>query len=159
MPDAERLPPVHPYLVIRLRPGFFIREPVQPGLPVALYETIVRRRARELMRQAAVVLSRNIVARPGTGVYHITPETLKDDGAFHGVVVTGETGHPTGVFRIKSGTITVTSSSVERISGSFQMQAEGFLAADMDNETRTVTVSGSFSATPSAPSAPLTLKQ
>lgn len=57
MPDAERLPPVHPYLVVRLRPGFFIREPVQPGLPVALYETIVRRRARELMRQAAVVLS------------------------------------------------------------------------------------------------------
>jgi hypothetical protein len=109
--------------------------------------------------EAAVVLSRNAVARPGTGVYHITPETMKDDGAFHGVVVTGESSHPTGVFRIKSGTITVTSSSVERISGSFEMQAEGFLAADMDNETRTVTVSGSFSATPSAPAAPLTLRQ
>ncbi|HEU5153175.1 MAG TPA: hypothetical protein VFU03_00435 [Gemmatimonadales bacterium] len=109
--------------------------------------------------EAAVVLSRNVVARPGTGVYHITPETMKDDGAFHGVVVTGEPSHPTGVFRIKSGMITVTSSSVERMSGTFEMQAEGFLATDMDNETRTVTVSGSFSATPSAPSAPLTLKQ
>jgi hypothetical protein len=109
--------------------------------------------------EAAVVLTRNIVARPGTGVYKITPETIEDVGAFHGVVVTGETSHPTGVFRIKSGTITITSSSVERISGSFEMQAEGFLAEDMDDEARTVTVSGTFSATPSAPTVPLTLRQ
>jgi hypothetical protein len=108
---------------------------------------------------AALVLSRADVARPGTGVYHLTPTTARDDGAFHGLVITGVPGKPTGVFRIKSGTLTVTSSSVERITGSFEMQAEGFLAEDMDNESRTVTVSGSFSASPSTPAVPLTLKQ
>jgi hypothetical protein len=108
---------------------------------------------------AAIVLSRGDVARPGTGVYHLTPATARDDGAFHGVVITGVPSKPTGVFRIKSGTVTITSSSLERITGSFEMQAEGFLAQDMDDETRTVTVSGTFSASPSAPTVPLTLKQ
>ncbi len=108
---------------------------------------------------AAIVLSRGDVARPGTGVYHITPATARDDAAFHGVVITGVPSKPTGVFRIKSGTLTITSSSVERITGSFEMQAEGFLAQDMDNETRTVTVSGTFSASPSVPAVPITLKQ
>ena len=108
--------------------------------------------------EAALALSRNIVARPGTGVYHITPETIKDDGAFHGVVVTGEPSHPTGVpdqERYDHGHFLIGGADLRE----FEMQAEGFLAEDMDNETRTVTVSGSFSATPSAPTAPLTLRQ
>ena len=105
----------------------------------------------------AVVLSLSKAPRPSNGVYRITALGSNDDGQFHGLVITGATAQPTGVFRIKSGTLTVTASSAERMSGTFELQAEGFLARDVEMEDRTVTVSGTFSAVRSTPAPNLTM--
>ncbi len=106
--------------------------------------------------QGAIVLTRNGGGRPGVGFYRVT-SSVTQSGEFHGLVVTGSPSHPTGVFRVERGTLSVTASSVERISGTFEFQATGFLAADPDREGERVTVSGSFTATPGGQVTALTL--
>jgi hypothetical protein len=106
--------------------------------------------------QGAIVLARNGGGRPGVGIYRVTPSVTRA-GEFHGLVVTGSPSHPAGVFRVERGTMSVTASSAERISGTFEFQATGFLAADPAREDRRVTVSGSFTATPGGQVTALTL--
>ncbi len=106
--------------------------------------------------QGAIVLTRNGGGRPGVGIYRVTPSVTRT-GEFHGLVVTGSPSHPTGVFRVERGTMSVTASSAERISGTFEFQATGFLAADPAREDRRVTVSGSFTATPGGEVTALTI--
>ena len=95
--------------------------------------------------QGAIVLSRAGGGRPGVGIYDV-----QEDGSgseFHGLVVTGAPSHPTGVFRVSRGTLTITSSTPERITGIFEMHAIGFLAETIDIENREANTSGRFSAT------------
>jgi hypothetical protein len=96
--------------------------------------------------QGAVALSR-VGAVPAVGVYPVSPAGMERSGDFSGLVVTGSPTHPTGVFHATSGTVTITRSSADRISGTFELHATGMLAASPEDESRDVVVSGSFFAT------------
>ncbi|MEO8636936.1 MAG: hypothetical protein ABI587_16805 [Gemmatimonadales bacterium] len=93
--------------------------------------------------QGAVVLSRGGPIQPEPGSYRVS--VTGDE--FHGLVVTGSPSHPTGVFHVVNGTITITSSTPERIAGTFALHAVGFMAVDPDRDAQEITVSGSFLAT------------
>ncbi len=93
--------------------------------------------------QGAIVLTRAGAAQPGAGIYRVSERNEE----FHGLVVTGSPSHPTGVFRVQRGSVTVTSSTPDRLAGTFALHAVGFLAADPARDDREVTVSGSFLAT------------
>jgi hypothetical protein len=95
----------------------------------------------------ALVLTRWDGQRPGPGSYPISAEPTAD--GVQVLVVTGAPGHPDGVFRPRGGTLTITSSSWNRITGRFEMNAEGYPASAAEREDRTVTIRGSFNATAS----------
>jgi hypothetical protein len=98
--------------------------------------------------QGAIVLTRRGSARPAVGVYPVSQSWAAANEDFHGLMVTGSPEHPTGVFRAEGGSVTITSSTAERISGTFELFGTGFLATDPEDESRELVVSGSFSATP-----------
>jgi hypothetical protein len=95
----------------------------------------------------AVVFTRWDGKRPGAGTYEITDEPAT--GGIQALVVTGSPARPTGVFRARQGSLTITTSGVRRLSARFQMEAVGFLAAEPEREDREVSVKGSFTASPS----------
>ena len=94
-------------------------------------------------------------ARPEVGVYQIGGGR---PGAVSALVATGSMSQPSGVFHGVSGTLTVSRSESDRISGSFQIAAEGFLAEGRAADNRQVWVTGSFVARPSSTSTPVTLR-
>ena len=95
----------------------------------------------------AVIFTRWSGRRPSPGIYEITAEpTLQ---GIQALVVTGSTARPTGVFRAQRGTVTITSSADQWMSGRFEMEAVGFLASEPDREDRGLTVKGTFTASPS----------
>lgn len=63
------------------------------------------------------------------------------------LVMTGSATEPTGVFRGQSGSLVITSVSDSAIRGSFRIDAAGYLTDELEVEDRTVSVSGSFTAT------------
>ena len=65
---------------------------------------------------------------------------------FHALVSLGSAGNPVGAFRGMSGTVTITQSSPDRIVGRYELHAVGFMATDMNDEEREITVRGSFAA-------------
>ncbi len=94
----------------------------------------------------AVLFTRWDGSRPGAGTYEVTPEPSA--GGIQALVVTGSPTRPTGVFRARQGSLTITSSRVGRISARFQMDAVGFLASEPEREDRELSVKGSFTASP-----------
>jgi hypothetical protein len=58
----------------------------------------------------------------------------------------GSAEHPVGWFHGESGWVTVTKSATGHLSGEFEIQARGFMSANLDDENRWVTVRGSFDA-------------
>lgn len=69
------------------------------------------------------------------------------DTASHGfraMYVAGSAERPTGLFRAERGTLDITASSAERISGHFSFTGAGFLASDPSDEGSEVKVSGAF---------------
>jgi hypothetical protein len=95
----------------------------------------------------AVVLTRWDGTRPWAGEYRVTEDSTED--GIQALVVTGSIQRPTGVFRAKSGTVAITSSSLRHMAGRFEMHAVGFLAAEPEREDRDLRVRGSFTASPS----------
>lgn len=96
--------------------------------------------------QGAIVLTRG-GNRPEPGVYRVSSSWSQSSVDFHGLVVTGSPSQPTGVFHARSGSVTITSSTPERVTGTFELHGVGFLASSPDNEDRELVVTGSFSAT------------
>ncbi len=97
-------------------------------------------------KDGAVVLTRWDGGQPWAGHYRITDEPT-DDG-IQALVVTGSIERPTGVFRAHHGTVSITSSSLRRMAGHFELEAAGFLAAEPNREDRELRVRGSFTANP-----------
>lgn len=95
--------------------------------------------------QGAIVLTRG-GSRPEAGVYPVSSNWSERGSDFHGLVVTGSPSKPTGVFHARSGSVTITSSTADRISGTFELHGTGFLADSPENEDRELVVTGSFSA-------------
>jgi hypothetical protein len=76
---------------------------------------------------------------------------ISDDASGAGVralVMTGPATEPTGVFRGQSGSLVITSGSDSAIRGRFRIEAAGYITEELEVEDRTVSVSGSFIATP-----------
>jgi hypothetical protein len=86
-------------------------------------------------------------ALPQPGRYPIRltwPEEGDNTRIFHACFIAGTPEHPVGGFHGESGWVTITRVEGKRISGEFELQARGMLAANMDNENQWVTVRGSF---------------
>jgi hypothetical protein len=66
---------------------------------------------------------------------------------FRATYVAGSAERPTGLFRAKRGTLEITGSSVEHISGHFSFTGGGFLASDPSDEGSEVKITGAFMAT------------
>lgn len=81
--------------------------------------------------------------RPEPGVYD-----LALDSPIQALIVTGSPSRPTGAFYARGGTLTITSSRADFISGHFEIDAVGYEAADPANEDRPLTVRGVFTASP-----------
>ncbi|HEY7634879.1 MAG TPA: hypothetical protein VH763_05020 [Gemmatimonadales bacterium] len=81
--------------------------------------------------------------QPGPGVYRLSTDPSR---GIHALVLTGSPDRPTGVFRARGGELTITGSRGDRIEGSFQLDAIGFEAANPNDETRELSVHGTFRA-------------
>lgn len=106
--------------------------------------------------RGTILLSRSGAERPGTGVYRIRDLADAMPGDFHGVLSTGGTNQPSGVFHARSGSVTITASSEERITGTFELRGIGFLANAPSEDEKEVLISGSFSATANGTTVTLT---
>lgn len=108
--------------------------------------------------QNGILLSRDGTTRPAAGVYRVRDLASAGVDEFHGVISTGGRNQPSGVFHARAGNVTITSSTAERLTGTFELQGIGFLAAAPDDEGREVLVSGSFSATATGINLTLTVR-
>ncbi len=106
----------------------------------------------------AILLSRIGTERPAPGVYRVRDVALAGPEEFHGVISTGGPSQAQGVFHARSGNVTITSSTAERLTGTFELQGIGFLADRLEDEGREVLVSGSFSATAAGITQTLTVR-
>jgi hypothetical protein len=91
----------------------------------------------------AVVFTWADGTRPEPGVYPVSEAAA---AGIRALVVTGPSTRPTGAFRARAGTLTITRSSGDAIEGRFELEAVGFQAADPENEERGLVVRGAFSA-------------
>jgi len=96
--------------------------------------------------QGAVVFTRWDGSLLAPGTYAITSEPSGD--GVQALVVTGSPTRPTGVFRARQGSMTITASGVRGISARFRMDAVGFIASEPEREDRELSVTGSFTASP-----------
>jgi hypothetical protein len=87
------------------------------------------------MTGAPLGVGRYRISDPGTGAAELLA-----------LVMTGSPSNPTGVFRGRSGWLVVTAASDHLLTGRFQVDGVGFLAAEPRAEDRAVSVAGSFSA-------------
>ena len=94
----------------------------------------------------AVVFTRPAVSRPEPGIYRLADDA---PGAVRALVVTGSPTRPTGAFRARNGTLTISTSREDFIAGSFEIDAVGYEAAEPADESRPLRVRGTFTATPS----------
>ncbi|HYC33104.1 MAG TPA: hypothetical protein VEB59_12520 [Gemmatimonadales bacterium] len=94
----------------------------------------------------AVIFTGRSGERPEPGVYRISDGKA---GPMQALVVTGPVDRPHGVFKARSGTLTISRSREDFIAGTFALDAVGFEAADPADESKSLRVRGTFTATPS----------
>ena len=86
---------------------------------------------------------------PAPGRYPVRSswdELGTDSTAFHASFMPGSVDRPLGWYHGESGWVTITEVGSDRMSGTFEVRARGFTAADPLDEERWVTVRGSFDA-------------
>lgn len=79
------------------------------------------------------------------GRYRVS-ERAHDVDEILALVMTGAADRPTGVYWGRSGWLVVTATSEGNVAGYFEVDGMGFLAQEPSREDRSVSVSGSFSA-------------
>ncbi len=99
----------------------------------------------------AVLFTRPAVTRPEPGIYQLAADA---PGAIKALVVTGSPTRPTGAFFARAGTLTITESRADLITGRFEIDAVGYEATGPAGEDRPLRVRGTFTATPSLTSGP-----
>lgn len=83
------------------------------------------------------------------GRYPVGPELPADPAPgrrFHPCFIAGTAERPAGFFHGEVGWVTITAVEGGRVAGEYEMEARGFLASDMDDENRLVTIRGTFRA-------------
>jgi hypothetical protein len=93
----------------------------------------------------AVVLTRAGSAPLVRGVYVVGESAFYDGTGFSGLIVTGAPSHPTGVFRVRHGTIHITAVGADQLAGRFALQAHGYLTDTPHDVGRSVEAAGTFS--------------
>lgn len=93
----------------------------------------------------AVVFTRQSTFRPGPGVYRLGEKAAE---TIQALVVTGSPEWPTGAYRARAGSLTITRSEGDYVAGHFEIQAVGYDADDPLDEARTLSVQGTFTALP-----------
>jgi hypothetical protein len=86
---------------------------------------------------------------PAPGRYPIRSswdELAGDTTSFHASFMPGSVEHPLGWYHGESGWVTIAEAGPGWISGTFELEARGFSAADPRDEERWVTVRGDFEA-------------
>jgi hypothetical protein len=86
---------------------------------------------------------------PAPGRYPIRSswdELATDSTSFHASFMPGSVERPLGWYHGESGWVTITEAGPNRMSGTFEVRARGFTAADPLDEEQWVTVQGSFDA-------------
>ena len=84
---------------------------------------------------------------PGRYRVALEPPRGPTDRLFHPCFIPGSSEKPLGFFMGEQGWVTVTAVGEDgRISGSYEMRARGFLASNPKDESRWVTVRGTFAA-------------
>jgi hypothetical protein len=117
----------------------------RPGEPGASFTITLGARDSE----GAVVFTRLDGAAPEPGRYPIGGTGAIDRvGGFRALYLAGSATHPEGVFHANGGMIEITSATEGRISGHFELTGTGFLADSPEDESRQVTVRGSFDSQP-----------
>jgi hypothetical protein len=81
---------------------------------------------------------------PAPGRYEVSDTA---GTGFRAMYVAGSAERPTGLFRGKRGTLEITASTPEHISGHFSFTGAGFLANDPSDEGSEVKVNGAFMST------------
>jgi hypothetical protein len=95
--------------------------------------------------EGAVVFTRLDGATPEPGRYAIANTDATDRvGGWHALYLAGSATKPEGVFQADAGMLEITSATEGRISGHFELTGTGFLADSPEDESRHVTVRGSF---------------
>jgi hypothetical protein len=94
---------------------------------------------------AAMVLTRAGSAPPPVGVYQVGDSELGRNG-FSGLIITGMPAHPTGVFRVESGTLTIAADTLGRLTGEFELRASGFLTGSPADNSQYLSANGRFAA-------------
>lgn len=81
---------------------------------------------------------------PAPGRYELSDTT---GGGFRTMYIAGSAQRPTGLFRAERGTLEITASTAEHISGHFSFTGGGFLASDPSDEGSEVKINGAFMST------------
>jgi hypothetical protein len=81
---------------------------------------------------------------PAPGRYELSDTTA---GGFRAMYIAGRSEQPTRLYRAKRGTLQITASSAEHISGHFSFTGAGFRASDPADEGSEVKVDGAFMST------------
>jgi hypothetical protein len=85
---------------------------------------------------------------PAKGRYPVRPweDRTASRPQFEALFVAGSPDHPLGAFRGEFGWVTITEVEPGRISGVFEVEGRGFVASDVNDEDRWVSVRGRFEA-------------
>lgn len=99
--------------------------------------------------EAALVLYTYADEELRPGRYPVGSELPADPAAgrrFHPCFIAGTVERPLGFFHGEIGWVTITAVEGGRVRGEYEMRARGFLASDMEDEDRWVTIRGTFGA-------------
>lgn len=91
--------------------------------------------------------------RPAPGRYALSDTS--GAGGFRALYVGGSAERPTALYRARRGTLEITASSAEHLSGHFSFTGAGFMAADPSDEGSEVMVAGAFMSTRAPASRPV----
>ena len=81
---------------------------------------------------------------PAPGRYQLSDTA---SSGFRAMYVAGSAERPSGLFRAERGTLEITASSAEHLSGHFSFTGAGFLASDPTDEGSEVAINGAFMST------------
>jgi hypothetical protein len=92
----------------------------------------------------AILFTRLDALPPAPGRYTLSDTTT---AGFRAMYVAGGAERPTGMFRAEHGTLEITASSADHLSGHFSFTAAGFLASHPSDEGSQVKIDGAFMST------------
>jgi hypothetical protein len=96
-----------------------------------------------------VVLASSAATRPGVGTYDVVGLVSGEgETGWSALHMVGQGNQLVGSFLGVSGTVTITESTAQRVRGTFEYAAEGFIGGSTENTEASISVTGEFNASP-----------